>query len=260
MPLIILSLSSIYCPGSNKKGGIVSLVPSATEILISLGLSKSITGITSVDGSIDSTEIVGDMLSVSFERIYSLKPDYVILTLPLQKNIYTELKNHNIKILTIKDPKNIEELFEIIDTIGSTFSRKKRALYVIDSLRKEIEQLHVDTLIDVYVEISRNPFYTIGKNTFIAQGLSIIGLKNIFDDVETGYFPVSIEKIYKKSPEIILLLYPNADVNEVKKRIGWNRIKAIKSNKVFTIKRINQLLRPSVNFFQGLKELKNKVY
>ena len=76
---------------------------------------------------------------------------------------------------------------------------------------------------------------------------------NVFSDIED--FPtVNSEMVIETNPDIILLIYPEASMESVKARPGWQNIKAIKNNAVFCIDQ-DIVVRPSLRNLEAIKQI-----
>lgn len=88
-PPEVLDASGKTLGVSERPGRVVSLVPSATEILFFLGCRDAVAGITHHDTSLPGAQekiIVGGFFSPSLQRIEEMKPDMLIVA-PLHKRI-----------------------------------------------------------------------------------------------------------------------------------------------------------------------------
>lgn len=239
---------------------IISLVPSATEILYKLGAEENLVGISSFcpKPSHKKIEIVGSFINADIEKIKKLNPDIVILTLPTQKNIAEQLKKLNIKteIIIIK---NVKDILNSIIKLGKLSGKEKRAKFIYDSLKQELKKIakkyeNKKNRPKVFVELSPKPLYTCGKFSFLNDYIKLAGGKNIFEDVQKGYFTINPEEVIKRNPDIILLIYPLANPERVKKRIGWDKINAVKNGKIYKLDP-DLFLRPSVKFLKAIETL-----
>lgn len=237
---------------------IVSLVPSATDIIYILNADSFLVGITNYDNY--NKKKVGDMLNPNYEEIIKLRPSHVILTLPLQKKVSEEILKLGIDTIIV-NPESIEEIFEDILRLGKFLKHDKRARFVVDSLKLILDSLKNEKISlnnnSVFYEIWDNPLWTAGNRTFINDVLNLVGLKNIFDD-RSGYFIVSEEEVIKRNPDIIIIAHSNISINDVKNRKFWNKINAIKNNKIVKVDE-NLFNKPSPNIVSAIKFLKSKI-
>jgi len=255
----ILFFFGCYNYNKSENLRIVSLVPSATEIIYLLNADSFLVGITNQDNY--NKFKVGDMLNPDYEKIIKLKPSLVILTLPLQKKILEEISKLNIDTLIIS-PQSIDDIFKDIIKIGKILNKEKRALFLVDSLKSVLSEIKNNSKNlennKVFYEIWDNPLWTAGNKTFINDALRILNLKNIFDDRD-GYFIVSEEEIIKRNPDIIIIAHSNVKISDVKNRKFWQNINAVKNNKIIIVDE-NSFNKPSPSLIGAIKFLSSQLY
>ncbi|MDI6851152.1 MAG: ABC transporter substrate-binding protein [bacterium] len=235
----------------------VSLVPSVTEIFYLLSAEDSLLAISYYCNYPEATKEkfkVGDLLNPDYEKIISLKPDFVIISLPMQKQVEQNLKKLKINYIAF-NPESVYEILTVIDSIGKLTGKVERAKFVVDSLKNVLKDLKpLPSKPKVYIELSENPIYTVGKSSFINEIVELAGGMNIFCDKEISYFSPSQEEIVKRNAEIILLLYPDANPVKVSKRYGWKTIKAVKAHNIFALNP-DQFTRPGPRVFGATLKL-----
>ncbi len=240
----------------------VSLVPSVTETIFAMGAENHLLAVSSYcDYPPEARNLtkVGSLLSPSYEKIVSLNPDVVFVSLPMQKEVKQKIEQLGIRTVNVS-PESINEILQSIILIGNTLNESARAQRLYDSLKTELDNVlrslpRRGKHPSVYIELSRNPIYTVGGKSFINDYVNAVGWKNIFADVNTGYFPAEAEQIIAHNPQIILLLYADADPDEVKKRVGWQSINAIEHGRVFAVNDADIFLRPGPRFIEAIKRL-----
>jgi iron complex transport system substrate-binding protein len=255
----ILFFFGCYNYNKSENLRIVSLVPSATEIIYLLNADSFLVGITNQDNY--NKFKVGDMLNPDYEKIIKLKPSLVILTLPLQKKILEEISKLNLDTLIIS-PQSIDDIFKDIIKIGKILNKEKRALFLVDSLKSVLNEIKNNSKNlennRVFYEIWDNPLWTAGNKTFINDALRILNLKNIFDDRD-GYFIVSEEEVIKRNPDIIIIAHSNVKISDVKNRKFWQNINAVKNNKIIIVDE-NSFNKPSPSLIGAIKFLSSQLY
>jgi len=231
-------------------------VPSITEVIFALGKESLLVGNTIYcDYPEGAKKIykVGDFINPSLEKIVALRPDIVFLTLPAQKIIQEKLNTLKIKTF-VSQPKDFETMLDEIKEIGRQLGAEKRACSLSHFLQEAKEKIRFPP-IKVYIEISPQPIISIGKKSFLSDILEKQGLKNIFSDIEEEYPIIRIEDIIKRDPEVVLILHPLSRKEEVKKRLGLEKVKAVQSGQIIDEINPDLLLRPGPRIIEGLKML-----
>lgn len=258
--VLFFILFLLFCGTSPKDTKIraVSLSPAITEIIFALNCENYLVGNTIYcDYPEKAKKIykVGDMINPSIEKIVKLKPTIVFLTYPLQKNIDEKLKALNIKTFN-SSPNSLSEMFDEIIKIGEIFNKRERAEKLVDSLKQELNRIKKSkTRLKVYIEINSNPPITIGKNSFLNDLLEFIGLENIFADKFNPYPTVKHEEIILRNPDYIIVLHPESKAKDISSRLGYEKIKAVKSGKIIDNLNPDYFLRNSPRVVEGIKIL-----
>lgn len=168
---------------------IVSLVPSQTELLVDLGLKDRIVGITKFcvhPRELRKTKkIVGGTKQVNYDKIKKLKPDLILCN--KEENtleMVTELQK--IAPVHISDIKTISDSCDLINDYAELFDCIKEATRLILEIKKtralfrdRITRTNRSTVLYL---IWRDPWMTIGSDTFIHKMLEENHLKNYCGD------------------------------------------------------------------------------
>lgn len=264
--LCALALSASFCSRNtprntpHKTKGIpqrvISLVPSLTEITYALGAEDRLVGVTTYcdyPPEVKEKKKVGDFLSPDPERLRLLKPDLILLATPTQVQLARDLKAAGFRVAVFNDPRNLAGVFAQIQALADTLGISDKGKELTDSLESELKALARRKELSIYIEISEEPLISVGGGSYLTDAFEHIGLVNIFSDLSQGYPVIDPEEVVVRSPEIILLLYPNADRRNVQKRIGWSGVPAISRGAVFDSLPVDELMRPGPRLIRGLQ-------
>ncbi len=187
---------------------IVSLVPSQTELLYYLQLNEKIAGITKF--CIHPTEWfrskikVGGTKNINFDTIDNIQPDLIIANKEENEKGQIEKLAERYNIW-LTDVKNLSDALQMINDIGILTDKQKEAGQLAENITKAFLHLipTAKTIRTAYL-IWKNPYMTIGSNTFIHDMLSKCGLQNIFEN-EKRYPETSIQQLIDQNCQLILL-------------------------------------------------------
>jgi iron complex transport system substrate-binding protein len=200
--------NSILLSSSPKR--IVSLVPSITELLVDLGLEKNIVGITKfcIEPSYLKTQckIIGGTKKINIDLIKSLNPDIIIAN--KEENIENDvLEMMNFSNVWISDIKTLNDNLHLISELGKIFNRINEANEIIIETKKCFNNLNNIKLKDkeVLYLIWKKPYMSVGKDTFIHDILSQIGLKNCINEFR---YPIIDLKNFEKVDYVFLSSEP----------------------------------------------------
>lgn len=242
---------------------VITLAPNLTEMIYELGVQDKLIGNTTYCNyppEAKEIENVGDMLSINNEKLLTLKPDIIFITVEGNtKATFDKLKDLGLTIF-ISNPRDYKGIKKTFRDFGKIFNRVERANSVIQSWDGVVDS--VQALSAQHPEyltmflVSFQPIMVAGKNTFINEFLEFCNLKNIVDDLEQNYPFLSREEVLKRNPEIILHTQHSYDnLSDVKSLYDeWINIRAVRNNKIYYVDP-DLYFRPGPRFTQALKNL-----
>jgi len=190
---------------------IVSLVPSATEALLAMAQANLLVGRTDYNRlpELDDLPSVGGGLQPNLEILISLDLDLVIRfagdsDLATAERL-TELGIPHFAV----QPNGIEDVLTMIRDLGSITGASDAADTMLREIRKALDDVarRVATLPElrvVYI-LGGDPPWVAGPGTYIDELMAVAGGKNVFDDVGPFYAPVSMEALFDRNLDLILL-------------------------------------------------------
>lgn len=199
---------SLHLPAPPER--IVSLVPSATEILLGLGAGDRLVGRTDFDTvpPVDTLPSVGRGLHPNLERVIALDPGLVIrFAGPSDPRTPERLDALGIPHLAVR-PDGIEDVRRIVATLGRTVDASERAdslLARIDSALSEVAaRVRSRPPKRVAFTLGGSPPWVAGPGTFLDELLSVAGGENVFADLEERYGPVSPEAFVSRPIDLVV--------------------------------------------------------
>ncbi|KLI31607.1 ABC transporter substrate-binding protein [Brachyspira hyodysenteriae] len=235
-----------------KIENIASLTPSATDIILSLGISDKIIAFDSTSkeilytNNIDVSNIpVFDMLNPDSEKIIAMKPDIVFVnnfSVFSGKTSLDSIKASGICVAVIPSSDTIKSIEDDITFLGDVLNKSDAASNIINIMNKNIENIRtigesIQNKKKVYFEIAALPnLYSFGTNVYIDDMINIIGASNVFSD-KNSWISTSEENILFSNPDIIFTSvdYIDNPTEEILKRKSWQNINAVKNKDVYYI-------------------------
>ncbi len=264
---LILSCSKSV-KNNNSQNRYVITSPEIAELIYLLGAQNDVVGVTyecDYPEFYKKIKKVGNFGNVSVEKIVALKPTIVFTTKLEQDKLNAELSKLKIKVVAVY-PKNIDDFLNSIIRLGMAIGKQKRAEFVADSLKSELENLkkkfNGTQKPKVYVEIYNNPVMSASSQSFLGQLIDYAGGKNIFEKLPRDYSRVKPEEIIKENPDVIISLVPNQTKKRISQRKGWQNINAVKNGRIYTVKDVNPdiVLRAGSRIIKGIKQLHKAIY
>jgi len=188
---------------------ILSLVPSATGILLALGQGDRLVGRTDYDTAPEVAHLpsVGGGLGASVERIVTLDPDLVIhFRADSDPGTPRQLEAAGIPHMAIR-PDRVEDVRRILLMIGAVVRETARAdslLAALDAGLAEVSARVGEAPRPRVVLIGGDPPTVAGPGTFLHELVVLAGGENAFADVGELYAPVSLEEIIRRDVDLIL--------------------------------------------------------
>lgn len=207
---------------------IVSLAPSVTEILASVGGAGMIIGTDNYsnypqsvsDGRADGRiKSVGGYIDPNYERILSMSPDLVFCDGSVGEHVSMadRLRKSGIDCVVLYGGTDISTLYDNIWIAASALGMSQNANSVISSVRNtvtDVSGIAGSTGKRIFVSLSADPSpWTSGSDTFMSDVVASVGGVNVFDSQSSSWFMVSKEQIYMKQPDVIVIIYEHKDLN-----------------------------------------------
>ncbi len=205
-------------PSPQTPQRIISVVPSATEMLFAFGLADRIIAVGDYDqlppGSEDKPRI-GGLLNPNIEKIIEYKPDLVI-TYGSQEILRDRMKELGIRIYPFTHG-SISQTLDYMLALGRTVGAEDKAREIEHRIRMTFDEIRKHAPANrpkVLLVHSRGvgalgSFYSVGGKAFQNELIEIAGGDNIFGDVDKEVMEPSIEAIMKRAPEVIIETLPS---------------------------------------------------
>tara|TARA_B100000401_G_C52801456_1_gene718787 strand:- start:1090 stop:1872 length:783 start_codon:yes stop_codon:yes gene_type:complete len=190
-----------------KPKRIISLVPSQTELLFSLGLEKETIAITKFcvhpKEWRKKKEIIGGTKKLNLDKISKLNPDLIIGNKEenKQEDIEWLSKNHSV---WMSDIYNITDSLKMIECIGKICDKEKQTQKIINSIKEELidlDHFSKSPIKKALYVIWDNPTMVAGKKTYIDSIMRLININNACD---TNRYP-NLKDVDIQEPDCIFL-------------------------------------------------------
>ena len=191
---------------------VISLAPNLTEIMFAIGAGDSLVGNTTYcdyPTEAKSVEKVGDTQNPNLERIIALKPQVVLVSTASQLEVFTEqLRSHNIAVF-VTDPHDLEGVFRSIGLVGDIVGNVDKASALVSSLRARAvavdNALKQSPQVRVFYQLSAEPLYTAGRDSFVTDLLKRAGADSVTANVPGAWPKYSAEAALAAKPDAIIL-------------------------------------------------------
>ena len=236
------AMFAVACAGdSSITGGgdgperIVSLSPTATEILFAIGAGDQVVAVDRFSNHPANAPITDlDGFTVNVEAVASYEPDLVTMQM---SDAASELASLGIEVIARDAPADFEGIYTQIEELGAATGHADGAAALVEEIRSEIDDLVADAPdaagLTYYHELDTT-FYSLNADSFVAKIYGLFGLESIGDqadgEVFNGYLPLSEEFILGADPDMIFLadtLWAAQTAETVAARPGWGDLTAV---------------------------------
>ncbi len=241
---------------------IISLSPSATEILFAVGIGVDIIANTiycDYPSQAKSIPKIGSWIRIDIEKIKQMKPDILFTSSIVQEKIYQQLKDANLHVCHT-DPRSLEGIYESILEISQAVSEITTAKKIVVEMRteeKRVRRMKHKSRPKLYIEEWFNPPMVSGN--WVPDIAELAGFS--YGIVKSGELSraITLEEVAEYDPDIILSSYcgfgKNSNPNHILRRSGWNTLRAVKEKHLYTIDE-TILNRPGPRILQAAKDIR----
>lgn len=227
---------------------IISVVPSATEMLFAFGLANRVIAVGDYDElppEAGEKPRIGGLLNPNVERIIELKPDLVITY--ASQDLGDRMRKLGIRIFPYSHGsigQTLNYMMELGRAVGSEENARQieqRIRRTFDEIREHAPTHHPRVLLVHNRGIGvLGSFYSVGEKAFQSELIEMAGGVNLFGDVDKEVMEPSIEAIIERGPDIIIETLPSSmpDSEVVQRRKDWNalpKLPAVVNKRVYII-------------------------
>jgi ABC-type Fe3+-hydroxamate transport system substrate-binding protein len=200
-------LQKVVAPSAPPKK-IISLVPSITELLYHLGLDEEVAGITKfcLHPAVwfRTKTKTGGTKNINIKKIQELQPDLIIAN--KEENVKEQIdelaQNFNV---WVTDVNSVADAYDMILHIGTLTSTTTAAEKLVTNIKNEFTKFNTAGVFTktAYL-IWRNPFMTVGGDTFINDMMHHCGLQNVFA-AQSRYPKIDMAAITAAACHLVIL-------------------------------------------------------
>ncbi len=223
---------------------IISLSPSATEILFAIGAGDQVVAVDQFSyfpAEAPVTDLSG--FDPNVEAITAFEPDLVVIANDAN-DLVASLTALDIPVLVDAAPIDLDSGYDGIAALGVATGRVDETAEVITDLRSGIEAAIAsapdtgDTPIRIYHELD-DTYFSASSFGFIGAVYAALGTENIADEADTdgfGFPQLTEEYIVTADPQLIVITdQVGYTPDDVAARPGWGEISAVANGNIVTV-------------------------
>ena len=246
---------------------VVALTAADCEILFAIGAGETLVGrgeYCDYPAQVLEVPAVQSGFETNLEQIISLNPQVIFMSTMSQSEAQAKaLEEAGIKVV-VSEANDIAGVYTAIGMIGKIMGKDMEAEDVIASMKRTFEAVSLQAAnlsgTSIYFEVSPLEWglWTAGQGTFMDEIAQIIGLDNIFSDVE-GWGEISEEAVLDRRPDFILTIgmyfgSGPTPVEEIMGRPGWQSVRAVQTGSILNLAN-DERSRPGPRLADGAKML-----
>jgi len=249
---------------------LISLAPSDTEILYSLGLGDMVVAVdnnTNYPADAANKTKVSGYKWLDKEVILGLLPD-IIFAAAINEDSVTTLEELGLTVIVLA-PTNLSGIFKDIRLVGKAMGIQGKANEVAKKLEARVKVVKDKTLASsvakprVYLELDAfMGYYTYGPKTFGDELITQSGGSNIAHTETIQYPVITDEFIIASDPQVIIYQlgpWTTTTPSGIKGRTAWGNITAVRSNALYGIDG-DLVSRPGPRIVDGLEAVARAIH
>jgi iron complex transport system substrate-binding protein len=229
---------------TERPSAIVSLSPTATEMLFAIGAGEQVVAVddqSDFPADVPTTDLSG--FEPNIEAIVAYGPDLVVLANDIG-GVVKGLEKLEVPVLVQPAAATIEDTYAQMEQLGVATGHAGEAILTVSEMASEVERILDEapdgTGVSVYHELD-DTYYSVTSETFIGQVYSMFGVENIADEARgagSGYPQLSSEYIVDRDPNLIVLADGECcgqSAETVAARPGWQDLSAVTGGSVIEV-------------------------
>ena len=239
--VLVMGCGSKREPAPSTQTRIVSLTPSATEVVAALGATDLLVGVdefSKFPPEVTKLPKVGSFLAPNLEVIVQLTPTFVIVD-----DIHGQVAGalHDQGLTTVECAMHaLPDVKKALRTVGTKLGRVKQADAAIEEIEKALDDeaakrppRHPRVLVIIDREAGGlGNLVAAGPGSWVDELLAVVGGDNVLAASGVRYPKISLEEVLQGDPEVIIDL--SFDDNPARKAAAWKQVEvtAVRTGRV----------------------------
>jgi iron complex transport system substrate-binding protein len=239
---------------------IISLSPSATEVLWGVGAFARVVAVSDYDDfppEVKNLPKIGGWSNTNLEQVATLKPDLVVVTQSQSPMIKDKLDALGVRVLVVPSY-TVNDALDGITQIGAAVGAEDAARKLRDETQSKLDTVRAATNAlprpRVLCVVDRVPgtlrgLYTATRGSFLVELIETAGGESIAPEAKGGFGQISKEAIATLDPDIIIDMAQSSNDTKLAEdpKEVWGElreVKAVREGRVYSL-RDTSVLHPS---------------
>ncbi|AKP09564.1 ABC transporter substrate-binding lipoprotein [Corynebacterium pseudotuberculosis] len=224
-----------------KPERIVSLSPTATEVLYAIGAGEHVVAVDKHSNYPAGTPIVDGLsgFKPNLEAVVAHDPDLVVVSRE-DDTFVAGLHTAKIPVLVLPAAKKLDDVYSQIERLGAATGHIADATLRVSEMQSDIEsavktvpESIKDAHLSYYHEIS-SKLYAAADSSFIGQVYALFGMRSIASGAK-DYPQLTNEAVIDANPDVIFQANQGSEKitpQDLAARPGWNTINAVRTGAI----------------------------
>lgn len=250
--LLVLALFAVACGdddaadagGDGEGPRIVSLSPTATEILFAIGAGEDVVAVDQFSYYPDEAPVTDlDGFAPNVEAVADFEPDLVVMQ--SNADVQAGLEALGIEVIVQDAAASIPDTYSQIEALGASTGRVGDAAELVSEMQSAIDGLIADAPdasgLTYYHELD-DTLFSVTSATFVGEIYSLFGLTNVADPADDGsafgYPQLNDEFLVDADPDLIFLADTKCcgqTADTVGARPGWDQLGAVQAGNIIEL-------------------------
>ena len=190
---------------------IVSLAPSATEVVYALGAGDRLVGVCGqCDQPPEAARVprVGGYLTPSVETVLATRPDLVIaVPSPGNREAVRAIERTGVRVLVVRD-RRLADLWESVRDMAAALGEPEAGERLVVGIQGAIEAVRARVAgrprRRVLVVVGLSPLVAVGGGSLQDELIAIAGGANVAGDAGEVWPKIALELVVARAPEVIV--------------------------------------------------------
>jgi cobalamin transport system substrate-binding protein len=239
---------------------VVSLAPSATEMLFAVGAGGLLKGVSNYDDYPPAAKKLPKMGTFSgpdLERIVAARPDLVVAAYGNPLELIARLREAKIPVY-VSNPSTIDGALRNLSDLGRLTGKDTAARQLVGGLRSRLrrvgQRVGPRTRPSTLVVIWDEPLTVAGSRSFIQDVLGRAGGTNAARTINESYPKLDPERLVAMNPVVVIFPVTGdpARLDRLKGRPGFQQTEAARTGRFYSLNP-DWLMRPGPRLVQGVE-------
>ncbi len=190
---------------------IVTLAPNLAELAFAAGAGDRLVGVSAYSDfppPVLDLPLVGDAFTIDQEQLALLRPELLLAwESGTPAHVVDELRAAGYAVVVIRT-QSLADISAAVIRIGELAGTARRAREVAAEFATALDALaerhRGAEAIRVFYQVSKRPLYTVGREHYASELITLCGGRNVFADIDELAPAIDVEAVLDRNPEAML--------------------------------------------------------